>query len=211
MEVGEKVADVDHATTIFDLTLWTTKQLKSAANLTQYAPSAKDLLLAGPRMGMRLGSLVFKLPHTIDDAFGARWAQSVAPEALDIGRVEVTSNAATMMGEMAQSGSAIMNDPANLGPSLTTKISLESGRSFGNMVAYATSRWSLGCFLMAIIVNRTQVYASTQVPTRWHLFTLIKSLTDILFNNIVASSLQPLFGRFARERLAPSKCHYTVL
>ncbi|KAL5349267.1 hypothetical protein ACLOAV_005555 [Pseudogymnoascus australis] len=164
MEVGEKVADVDHATTIFDLTLWTTKQLKSAANLTQYAPSAKDLLLAGPRMGMRLGSLVFKLPHTIDEAFGARWAQSVAPEALDIGRVEVTSNAATMMGEMAQSGSAIMNDPANLGPSLTTKISLESGRSFGNMVAYATSRWSLGCFLMAIIVNRTQVYASTRRP-----------------------------------------------
>ncbi|KFY97552.1 hypothetical protein V500_02022 [Pseudogymnoascus sp. VKM F-4518 (FW-2643)] len=164
MEVGEKAADLDHATSIFNLTLWTTKQLKSAANLTQYAPSAKDLLLAGPRMGMRLGSLVFKLPHTIDDVFGARWAQSVAPEALGIGRVEVTSNTATMVGEMAQTGSAIMDDPANLAPSLTSKISLESGRSFGNMVAYATSRWSLGCFLMAIIVNRTQVYASTRRP-----------------------------------------------
>lgn len=164
MEVGEKVGDLnlDHATTIFNLTLWTTKQLKSAANLTQYAPSAKDLLLAGPRMGMRLGSFVFKLPHTIDDAFGARWAQSVTTEALDIGRVEGTSNTATMVGEMA--GSAIMDDPANIAPSLTSKISLESGRSFGNMVAYATSRWSLGCFLMAIIVNRTQVYASTRRP-----------------------------------------------
>ncbi|KFY38830.1 hypothetical protein V494_04187 [Pseudogymnoascus sp. VKM F-4513 (FW-928)] len=164
MEVGEKAGDLDHATTIYNLTLWTTKQLKSAANLTQYAPSAKDLLLAGPRMGMRLGSLFFKLPHTIDDALGARWAQSVAPEALNIGRIEASSNTAAMVGEMAQTGSAIMDDPANIAPSLTSKISLESGRSFGNMVAYATSRWSLGCFLMAIIVNRTQVYASTRRP-----------------------------------------------
>ena len=164
MEVGEQAADLDHATTIFDLTLWTTKQLKSAVNLTQYAPSARDLLLAGPRMGMRLGSLVFKLPHTTDDALGTRWAQGVTPEALDIGRAEATSNIATLVGEMAQTGSAIMDDPANIAPSLTSKISLESGRSFGNMVAYATSRWSLGCFLMAIIVNRTQVYASTRRP-----------------------------------------------
>lgn len=57
-----------------------------------------------------------------------------------------------------------MGDMANPAPGLASKISLESGRSFGNMVAYATSRWSLGCFLMAIVVNRTQVYASTRRP-----------------------------------------------
>lgn len=164
MDLNQTTASLENATAVFDSTSWTTTQLKSVVNLTQYAPSAKDLLLAGPRMGMKIGSYIFRLPSVIDDVVGARLGQRVIPEATAIGGAEAITTATAIMEDMAQAGTRMMKNATHPAPGLASKISLESGRSFGNMVAYATSRWSLGCFLMAVIVNRTQVYASTRRP-----------------------------------------------
>lgn len=172
----------NNATTIFELTSWTAAQLKSAANLTQYAPSVNDLLMVGPRMGNKFRSFVSQLPSALGDAFGTNLHQTVIPEATIISATDAVTSAATPLEHIAQASAIIMEDAIVPEPGLASKISLESGRSFGNMIAYATSRWSLGCFLMAIIINRTQVYASTRRPVSLGLRTrLILRVVPILF------------------------------
>ena len=42
-----------------------------AFNMTQFVPSAKDLALAGPRMFMKVGSLL-GVPDAVDNIFGGR-------------------------------------------------------------------------------------------------------------------------------------------
>jgi hypothetical protein len=128
----------------------TASQLPSSANLTQYAPSANDLLLLAPRIAVKITKGVAK-------AFG--YGGSNIDEA-----VAGTANAAPVLDTANMAANAATEGAPQASGSLTSKISLESGRSFANMMAYATSRWSLGCFIMAIVVNRTQVYAATRRP-----------------------------------------------
>lgn len=134
--------------------LWST-QLKSAvAGLTtQIAPSAKDLVLAGPRLATKLGSFVVGLPsHAYDIITG--------------GSNEPNFVAASSQSIAQAAGAGATEAAGNTTPSLVNQMSLEGGRSFGSMVSYATSRWSLACIIMTIVVNRTQVYAATRRPVR---------------------------------------------
>jgi hypothetical protein len=151
----------DNISARFGLGSWTAAQLKSAVNITNYAPSAKDLLLAGPRMGMKIGTIIFSLPETIDDVLGGRIGQRIIPDATGLGGVEpaVTTSIITA-GQVAQVGADIMADDQDVQG--TTKLSLETGRSFSNILSYSTSKWACLCILMAILLNRTFIYASTR-------------------------------------------------
>lgn len=130
-------------------------QLKSAAAgiTTQIAPSAKDLVLAGPRLATKLGSFVLKLP-------------SNAYKIITGTENEPTFVAISSQGIAQAAGAAATEVAGNTTPSLLNQMSLEGGRSFGSMIAYATSRWSLACIIMTIVINRTQVYAATRRPAR---------------------------------------------
>ncbi len=139
-----------------NLTSTWTDTLKSAARqvTTQQVPSAKDLLLAGPRLASKLGSMVMELPSS---AYNLVVGGAAETSGLDHVNVVVTST--TVLESTAQAASA---SP----PGLASQISLESGRSVANMLAYATSRWSLACIVMSVVINRTQVYGSTRRPIR---------------------------------------------
>jgi hypothetical protein len=135
----------------------------SWANMTQYVPSAKDLLLAGPRMGMKMGSLFVALSEAIDDVLGGRMGQRVIAEPTRMHGIEaITTAGVGTARQMAQNGADILGDGDAQGTGLASKLSLESARSFGNVFQYSTSRWALACIVMAIILNRTHVYASTR-------------------------------------------------
>lgn len=125
----------------------------AAANLTRYAPSAKDLLLAGPRVGIRVGSYFLAIPDAIDGALGGRLGQRVIPEATNVGR-DAATTIGLYAGQAAHMGTApgmtdtIMEDVAGAG--IASRLSIESARSFGNIFSYSTSRWALACVVMAI-------------------------------------------------------------
>ena len=131
--------------------------------MTQYVPSAKDLLLAGPRMGMKVGSLFVALSEAIDDVLGGRIGQRVIAEPTRMHRIEaVTTAGVGTARQMAHNGADILGEVDAQGSGLASKLSLESARSIGNIFQYSTSRWALACIVMAIVLNRTQVYASTR-------------------------------------------------
>lgn len=125
-------------------------------------PSAKDLALAGPRMFMKLGSFL-AVPEAVDNIFGVRMgARIIPPPTGHSGIVEAVTTAATSAQEIAQSATEILVDTDEQAIGLASRFSLESARSFGNVFSYMTSRWAVLCIVMAVILNRTQIYASTR-------------------------------------------------
>lgn len=182
MEALTSSKPFENATAKFDLSFWT-DTLRSATNLTHYAPSAKDLLMAGPRMGLKIGSFFFKMPEAIDDVLGGRLGQRVIPEATAM----VPNDAATTAGiasQMVQAGAGIVGEADDIGGGLTSKLSLESSRSLGNILQYTTSKWSLCCIVMAIVLNRTYIYASTRrnLSIGWKIRLALRIIPIILFS-----------------------------
>jgi hypothetical protein len=150
--------------------------------VTQYIPSAKDLLLAGPRMGMKIGSFFLALPEAIDGVLGGRVGQRIIPEATSIDTME----ALTTAGVAAQGVSQIRAETilgADQRNRLPSRFSMESAQSLGNVFSYATSKWSMGCVIMTVILNRTQVYASTRrnLALGWKVRLAIRIVPIILF------------------------------
>lgn len=145
----------------FDLGSWTANW--TAFNATQYVPSAKDLAMAGPRMFMKLGSFL-AVPEAVDNIFGARAAmgQRIIPEATGGAGAGFVQAATTSAAEIAQAATEILVDADEEAVGLASKFSLESARSFGNVFSYMTSRWAVLCVIMAVVLNRTSIYASVR-------------------------------------------------
>jgi Zinc finger, C3HC4 type (RING finger) len=76
--------------------------------------------------------------------------------------VEAATTAAASAREIAQSATEILVDADEQAVGLASRFSLESARSFGNVFSYMTSRWAILCVVMAVVLNRTNIYASTR-------------------------------------------------
>lgn len=164
------------ASSRFELAKWT-------FNVSSFAPSAKDLLLAGPRIGTKLGSL-FTMPAAIDNMLGGHFRPHSIPEATPASLIDaVTTGRSIIVQDVAHTGSNIITDVDDMGSGITSRISVESARSFGNLFQYSTSRWALACIIMAIVLNRTNVYASTRrnLTLGWKLRLSLRAVPIILF------------------------------
>lgn len=147
--------------TKFDIASWANW---TAVNVTQYVPSARDLALAGPRMVMKLGSFL-TVPETVDNILGIRMGARIIPEATGVGIPDpaetITAAAVAGIRQAVETGSATFTEENIMESS---KFSLESARSLGGLFTYATSKWALGCIVMAVVLNRTHIMASTRRP-----------------------------------------------
>lgn len=147
--------------TKFDIASWTNW---TAVNVTQYVPSARNFALAGPRMVMKLGSFL-AVPESVDNILGIRMASRMIPEATgsSIPDPAETITAAAVAGirQIVETSSETLTEENIMESS---RFSLESARSLGGLFAYATSKWALGCIVMAIVLNRTHIMASTRRP-----------------------------------------------
>ncbi|TAQ85437.1 hypothetical protein B7494_g6229 [Chlorociboria aeruginascens] len=170
----------------FDIGSWTTNW--TSVNVTQYVPSAKDLALAGPRMFMKLGSLL--APEAVDGIFGVRMGQRIISEATGSmpGIVDAATTSAATAGarRVAQAGIDTLVEvdgpPTGFASRfLSDGFSLESARSFGSVVSYTTSKWALSCIVVAIVLNRCHIYASTRrnLTLPWKI-RLILRITPII-------------------------------
>ncbi|KAI9797143.1 MAG: hypothetical protein M1833_005658 [Piccolia ochrophora] len=144
--------------------------LKStAANATSYLnPSPMDLLLAIPRLAQRAGILAFyTIPEHIDEVLGRGLDRTAIAEATR-GRASNSTAAAMSRRSFAQNVNAAMasstsaaGDTAQAGD-LANSLSFYNIRNFGAVFTYVTSKWALTCCTVAIILNRTQIYASSR-------------------------------------------------
>ncbi|KAK4462792.1 protein ASI3 [Cladorrhinum samala] len=168
---------MDNATVWRNFTLWTAQHLGMAVNMSKLAPSLEDLVLAGPRMVMKLGRLgsFISFPDAID-SYGQRYipdqtevnvfASSSGPASIiTSGQSTTSSSTASMMSAAASAAAAAtVKDPK-----VTSRLTAESARGLGSVFGYATSKWALCCIAMALILNRTAIFAATRrrLKLRW--------------------------------------------
>ncbi|KAK3944833.1 hypothetical protein QBC46DRAFT_373333 [Diplogelasinospora grovesii] len=175
-----------------NLTIWTAQHLGLyGVNMSRLAPSLEDLVKAGPRMVMKLGRLggsFISFPDAID-SFGQR----VIPESTN--NAGIFSHASGVTGEFMQSitppplGSAAQATAAAAAAAATSdptafvsRFSLEGAKGLGSVFSYATSRWALCCMAMAIIFNRTHIFAATRrrLRLRWPVRLALRILPILL-------------------------------
>lgn len=140
-------------------TSWNTlSALAWTANVTRYAPIVGDIIWAGPRMVMKLGSLI-NTPESIESTIRHHENPTSASAAANIVR-SVSDMVDSLYSEDAQGH-------AGTGAGSASIPSFDRTRGFGGVFNYATSRWALSCIAMSIILNRTSIYAATRRRLRF--------------------------------------------
>ncbi|TPX15052.1 uncharacterized protein E0L32_004882 [Thyridium curvatum] len=181
------VAAFDNSSMWHNFTSWTAQHL-GYLNMSKLAPSLEDLVWAGPRMVMKLGKLgsFISFPDAID-GFGQR----VIPEATDSGII-FHATTAPPSGSFAASAAAARSfaaatqqgaqGAAAAGAASPSRFSLEGARGLGSVFSYATSKWALCCIAMAIVLNRTHIFAATRrrLRLRWQIRLLLRFLPIVL-------------------------------
>ncbi|KAK3318577.1 hypothetical protein B0H66DRAFT_243807 [Apodospora peruviana] len=157
-----------------NLTIWTAQHLGYAMNMSKLAPSLEDLVWAGPRMVMKLGRLgsFISFPDAID-GFGQR----IIPESTDAGIFHTLS--ADSAASFLQSSAPTTTPPVTVGQdpiAFASRFSMEGARGLGSVFSYATSKWALMCILMAVIFNRTHIFAATRrrLRLKWPMRLLLR-------------------------------------
>ena len=146
-----------------NLTAWTAQHLGLAMNMSRLAPSLEDLVWAGPRIVMKLGRLgsFISFPDAID-GFG----QGVISDPTSINNVfHVTTpagEAASLVQSLVQTPSPTDAAQAQDPTAFVAKFGMEGAKGLGSVFSYATSKWALSCIAMAVIFNRTHIFAATR-------------------------------------------------
>lgn len=145
-------------------------------------PSAIDLLLAVPRLAQRAGSFaLFRMPEAVDNIAGKIFSGgSIIADAT--GRQTANSTITNTSQAFVQSTGTAALDAA-ISEALTAGDTTRSTalgmmlqyvarlKNFGGIFSYLTSRWALATFTAAIVLNRTQFYASSRehLRLRWYI------------------------------------------
>ena len=173
----------DNSSVWHNFTLWTAQRLGYAFNVSGLAPALEDIVWAGPRMVMKLGRLgsFISFPDAID-GFGQRGIpESTDPHMFDSASAATTTTTATMStattttltGAAAASflqAVPLATEAATQDPTaFVSRFSLEGARGLGSVFSYATSKWALCCIAMAVVFNRTHIFAATRrrLRLRW--------------------------------------------
>ncbi|GKT62161.1 protein Asi1 [Colletotrichum tofieldiae] len=183
MDTPHQPVSLDNPGVWQNLSLWTAYRLQYAVNVTKLTPSLEDLVWAGPRMVRKLTAYL-SFPDSLD-ALGQR----VIPEATGSGILHTTNAATTSAFSMDvpppiahpyAAGPAVLADP-EIG--VSPKFTMEGAKGLGSVFSYATSKWALCCIAMAIVLNRTHIFAATRRRLRLTLAVrlLLRGLPILLF------------------------------
>ncbi|KAK2066789.1 hypothetical protein P8C59_000577 [Phyllachora maydis] len=181
--MGAAVAEFDNSSVWHNFTVWTAQHL--GMNMSRLAPSLEDLVWAGPRMVMKLGRLGSFLPLTeVIDGFGHH---RVIADPTEPGIVYATATmplrtSTSVFTQTAPSSAAESILAAQDPNASVSRFSLEGARGLGNVFSYATSRWALSCVAMAIVFNRTNIFAATRRRVRlgWQMRLLLRFIPILL-------------------------------
>ncbi|MCJ1391542.1 hypothetical protein MMC18_004406 [Xylographa bjoerkii] len=169
----------------------------SAANATLYLNlSPKDLLMVVPRLATRASSFALDtIPEAFENIFGAGTGGRIIAEATREGGEMAAASVGVPPGELAAVGGAAATQAAG-GPasSFSQAFSFQQIRTFGGVFTYMTSKWALGCFTVAIILNRTQIYASARrhLTLNWQLRFVLRIIPILIFLSQIQSLLRSM-------------------
>ncbi|KAG5773606.1 hypothetical protein H9Q72_000648 [Fusarium xylarioides] len=144
-------------------------------NVTRYAPILEDLVWAGPRFVKKLGSYI-SVPEHLETTTG------------NSNYIPAVVGANTILAEADPTIQNIMEPPLGTGGSETAatapigRVPVDSVRSLGSVFGYATSKWALCCIAMAVILNRTHIFAATRrrLRLRWPTRLLLRFVPIVL-------------------------------
>lgn len=167
-------------------------------NLTSLNGLPKELVLALPRLISRAGAFAFyNVPDRVDHLFGLRHEGSVIAEATaqktqDIASA-VRANVSTTLNTTLEGAEATSLPMAASRSGILSYLSFKI-QTFGGMFAYLTSKWAILCFTLALILNRTSVYASSrrQIRLPWAVRLALRIIPIILFAHHTATLLQAI-------------------
>ena len=179
--------------------------------------SPNDIFMAFPRIMARAGSFAFvTVPERLDSMIGLRASGSVIAEATGNASMKMIS---TAFSSGSSSGAAL---PSTAGAAPTeppspgfSSFSFHQVRNLGGIFAYITSKWALACFTLvslphqqttalqyryfthrrqAIILNRTQIYASARrhINMSWPIRLALRALPIIMFLSHTLSLVQAM-------------------
>ena len=164
-------------------------------NLTNFNTLPKELVLALPRLISRAGAFAFyHVPERVDHLLGLGNVGTIVAEAAG-GRAKETASA------VRANASTTFNSTFGSRPEATGLPSAASRhgfwkymtfkiQSFGGMFAYLTSKWAILCFAVALILNRTSIYASSRRRNRLPFpVRLALRITPIILFAVHATSL----------------------
>ncbi|KAM0255164.1 hypothetical protein ACHAQJ_006007 [Trichoderma viride] len=163
----------------FDLTAtnawYNLTALARAVNVTRYAPLFEDLVKAGPRIVMKLGSFM-AAPNSLGLPT-QNVISSAMPEPGILPPIATDSSLYSNIMDAASTASAQPGSAAQ--PPL---MSLDGVRGLGSVFNYATSKWALSCIAMAVVLNRTHIFAATRrrLRFRWQVRLLIRIVPFLL-------------------------------
>ncbi|KAK4064812.1 uncharacterized protein Triagg1_8999 [Trichoderma aggressivum f. europaeum] len=164
----QQVADFDPTTTN---TWYNLTALARAVNVTRYAPLFEDLVMVGPRIVMKLGSLM-----AAPDSLALPAQDAISSAAASASEQEILRPMATdssLYSNMMNVAAAPGTQAASAQPPF---MSLDGVRGLGSVFGYATSRWALSCIAMAVVLNRTHIFAATRrrLRLRWQVRLLLR-------------------------------------
>ena len=135
----------------------------SAVNATSsMRPTPKDLLLALPRLIVRVGTFAFStLPDHFDSVLTNHYHMRTIPDATGEGATfAAVTDAATFLQARDAAGTAGSSPLGSGGETIAAAGGFSNGlgfhsvRGFGGILSYLTSRWALSCFTMVCSLDR---------------------------------------------------------
>jgi len=161
----------------------------------RFTPSYQDVLLAGPRMLRKIGSFVSTAGGP-ESSIGELPLDPAHEVHLDTLRRLVGDPPLyeTLDRQIQATRDWEATDMAQHTAVRSSGLSVDGVRGFGSVFSYATSRWAIACIAMAIILNRTHIYAATRrrLRLRWTARLLIRITPIILISVQAVRILQSL-------------------
>ncbi|MCJ1292254.1 hypothetical protein MMC34_003804 [Xylographa carneopallida] len=169
----------------------------SAANATVYLNlSSKDFLMVVPRLAARASSFALDtLPEAFENIFGGEAGGRIIAEATGEAGAMAAASVGTASEELAAAGGAAATQAVRAPTSsFSQAFSFQQIRTFGGVFTYMTSKWALSCFTVAIILNRTQIYATARrrLTLNWQLRFALRIIPMLMFLSQIQSLLRSM-------------------
>ncbi|KAF5668583.1 integral membrane protein [Fusarium denticulatum] len=144
-------------------------------NVTRYAPILEDLVWAGPRFVKKLGSYISATEHLETTTGNSNYIPAVVGANTILAEADPTIQ--NIMEPLLGTGGSETAATAPIG-----RVPVDSVRSLGSVFGYATSKWALCCIAMAVILNRTHIFAATRrrLRLRWPTRLLLRFVPIVL-------------------------------
>ncbi|EWZ35501.1 uncharacterized protein FOBCDRAFT_52281 [Fusarium oxysporum Fo47] len=144
-------------------------------NVTRYAPILEDLVWAGPRFVKKLGSYISVPEHLETTTDNSNYIPAVVGANTILAEADPTIQ--NIMEPLLGAGGSETATTAPIG-----RVPVDSVRSLGSVFGYATSKWALCCIAMAVILNRTHIFAATRrrLRLRWPTRLLLRFVPIVL-------------------------------